>query len=212
MSEPKPNTSSAVMAQRHDRFKPSLDFFPTPPWATRALMEKVINSRSIPRMRCLEPACGAGHMVRPLAEYFATVIAEDIEDYGWIGLDAQIDFLAPLYGFQRQVDWIVTNPPFNKAAEFALRAMELSTRGVALFARTTFLESKGRYESLFKTLPPTVAVFSERVPLVKGRLDRKAFSATSYSWFVWQKHGIGSGRYMVIPPCRAELEKEADYD
>jgi len=37
----KQNTSHAVMAQRFEA-KDSLDDFPTPPWATRALLEHVI--------------------------------------------------------------------------------------------------------------------------------------------------------------------------
>lgn len=38
------NTSHAVMAQRIEA-KDSLDDFPTPPWATRALIEHVIGDK-----------------------------------------------------------------------------------------------------------------------------------------------------------------------
>ena len=204
------NKSHAVMAQREGGNGKALDYFPTPPWATRALMEHVIPS-SIPKIGiCLEPACGSGNMVQPLTEYFHQVIAEDIANYGWVGMDAQRDFL-DVPGPERAFDWIITNPPFNKAEEFALRAMDIASHGVAIFARTAFLEGKGRYERLFKSRPPFVAVFSERVPLVKGRLDRKASTATSYSWFVWRRDERGAGQYTVIPPCRAQLERDFDY-
>ena len=64
------NTSHAVMAQRAE-LKNSLDDFPTPPWATRALVEHVIVSKnSLREMTCLEPACGRGHMSVALAPYF----------------------------------------------------------------------------------------------------------------------------------------------
>ena len=36
----KQNKTHAVMSQRHED-KESKDYFPTPPWATRALFEKV---------------------------------------------------------------------------------------------------------------------------------------------------------------------------
>ena len=68
------NTSSAVMAQRVEP-PDSLDYFPTPPWATRALIEHVIVPDLCPAgdvytASVWEPACGEGHMARPLAEYF----------------------------------------------------------------------------------------------------------------------------------------------
>ena len=61
------NTSHAVMSQRVEA-KDSPDDFPTPPWATRALMEYVIEKASLSTRSCLEPACGAGHMAKVLRE------------------------------------------------------------------------------------------------------------------------------------------------
>ena len=64
------NTSHAVMAQRVEA-KDSLDDFPTPPWATRALLEHIIERGGYTNtLTCLEPACGAGHMAKVLKEYF----------------------------------------------------------------------------------------------------------------------------------------------
>ena len=62
--------SHAVSAQRIEP-KDSPDDFPTPPWATRALIEHVLDNKvAIASMSCLEPACGAGHMAKVLKEYF----------------------------------------------------------------------------------------------------------------------------------------------
>src|SRR5262245_60940569 len=53
---------------------------------------------------------------------------------------------------------------------------------------SVFAESVGRHERLFSKMPPTkVAQFAERVPIIKGRLDAKASTATDYVWFVWEK-------------------------
>jgi hypothetical protein len=77
------NTSHAVMAQRAE-LKNSLDDFPTPPWATRALVEHVIASKdSLSSMTCLEPACGRGHMSVTLAHYFRDVASFDVFDYSF---------------------------------------------------------------------------------------------------------------------------------
>lgn len=201
------NTSHAVMAQRAEP-KDSLDYFPTPPWGTRALMEHVLKAgASWKSLSCLEPACGEGHMARALSEYFKTVYAADIFDYGGNTVD---DFLSQ--GYYTGVDWTITNPPFRLAEQFIHKALEDAKVGVAMLCRSQFDEGKGRYERLFRDNPPTVeAVFVERLPMVRGRLDRKASTATSYSWFVWRK-GLGRECQKIwIPPCRKQLERDSDY-
>lgn len=203
----KQNKSSAVMAQRNRADNGSLDFFPTPPWATRALMEHVIKG-SWQGYTCLEPACGEGHMARPLREYFGSVTASDIHDYGYGDV---ADFL--LKGHHFSHDWVITNPPFNRAEEFIYSAQKIATVGVAMLVRTAFLESVGRYNRIFRDSPPTtIGIFSERVPMLKGRLDRKASTATSYCWLVWQKALAHGSRVTWIPPCRKRLERDEDYD
>ncbi len=206
------------MAQRREP-PDSLDFFPTPPWATRALCEHVLWGLKFggrPAETCWEPACGEGHMARPLAEYFGTVHASDIHDYGY---GAVGDFLGagltPPWSPPGGVDWIVMNPPFRLATDFALRARGLQSKvgwpGVAMLVRTSFLESADRYERLFKPWPPlVVAPFVERVPMVKGRYDPKASTATSYAWVVWLGRN-GATMLRWIPPCRADLARSDDY-
>lgn len=203
------NTSMAVMQQRGTSTA-SLDHFPTPPWATRALCEWIAPDEG---MSVWEPACAEGHMARPLAEYFARVDASDIHDYGF-GLRA--DFLVP-WGLAPKLaptDWIVTNPPFNLAAEFARKGFLVARAGVALLTRIAFLEGAERHRTLFAPTPPTdILQFVERVPMVKGRLDRKASSATAYCWIVWRKEAAApsSTRFHWIAPCRKRLERDSDY-
>ena len=77
------NISHAVMAQRHEG-KDSLDDFPTPPWATRALIRHVIEPGGFTdQLSVLEPACGAGHMAKVLNEYFGAVEASNIHPHGY---------------------------------------------------------------------------------------------------------------------------------
>ena len=60
-----------------------------------------------------------------------------------------------------------------------------------MLVRTVFIESVGRYDRLFSQNPPTYfAQYVERVAMVKGRLDRKASTATGYGWAVWEKSDI----------------------
>ena len=213
------NRSSAVMAQRVEAAD-SLDDFPTPPWATRALMEHVLIPHVGPQTDdpfytrlALEPAAGRGHMARTLEEYFAAVRASDVHDYG-TGFDVE-DFLArqPEEGC---VDWVITNPPYRLAERFLDHADVAALEGVALLLRTGWLEGVGRYWRVFKINPPAyVAVFTERVPMLRGRLDPKGSTATSYAWFVWTplapEYRRRETRLLHIPPCRKRLEKPGDY-
>lgn len=202
------NTSHAVMSQRVEAGD-SPDDFPTPPWATRALLEHVIGTSGLQDLTCLEPACGRGHMSKVLQDYFHEVRCSDAYDYGHAPVR---DFLSYPYE-TNAVDWVITNPPFRLAEEFVHRSLDVARLGVAMLVRTVFLESVGRYNRLFLNAPPTkFAQFVERVPMVKGRLDEKASTATGYAWLVWE-HGIKDhSRVIWIPPCRRKLEKPNDYN
>src|SRR5690606_5905413 len=74
------------------------------------------------------------------------------------------------------------------------KALTIAKVGVAMLCRNAWVESVDRYERLFLPHPPQIiAPFVERVPMVKGRWDPSATTATAYSWFVWWHR-----------PCRAE--------
>lgn len=200
------NTSSAVMAQRHEAHD-SLDDFPTPPWAVRAFCEWL---NPCDDATVWEPAANRGYMVKGLQGYFGTVYASDIHDYG-AGFP-QNDFLFPGESLHRP-QWIITNPPFRLAEQFVERALDIATGGVAVIARSVWAEGIGRYENLFKPHPPAwVLQHVERVPMVKGRYDPKASSATGYSWFVWDIAGVwGPGtQFGWIPPAKKRLYKPGD--
>lgn len=198
------------MSQRIES-RDSADDFPTPPWATRSLIEHVLeNRKDLGKMTCWEPACGAGHMSKVLVEYFDTVLSSDVYDYQYGSI---FDFVSTPVR-ENSFDWVITNPPFKHAQTFVLTALKVARKGVAILARSVFLESVGRYNKIFRDTPPAVfAQFSERVPMVKGRLDKKATTATGYAWLVWEKENCGAFPHLVwIPPCRKALEREGDYN
>jgi hypothetical protein len=145
-------------------------------------------------------------MAEVLREYFAEVYASDVHDYGrgyavgtFVGEGpdrAECPF---------RPDWIVTNPPFNLAAEFFERAVGLSIRGVALLTRSNWAEGAERYRTIFGPRPPTFeCVFVERVPMVKGRWDPDASTATSYTWWVWARPLARTTVKRWIPPGQRE--------
>lgn len=210
------NVSHAVMQQRHEALD-SLDDFPTPPFATRAMIGEVLKPRfgDLSGLSVWEPCCNRGYMARPLAETFATVHATDIADYGWTGQQACIDFLTgapPAAVAEHGVDWIISNTPFARADEFVHRALDLKPRcGVAFILRTAFLEGDERYRDLYSKHPPfIVAQHVERVPMKRGAYDPQAGTATSYSWFVWKPGHAGDFAGTWIRKCRGEYERRGD--
>lgn len=207
------NRTHAVMAQRaepHD----SLDDFPTQPWGTRAGVLHALYRDDTPfvlppaaGLTVLEPAANRGHMVRPLREFFGTVHASDVHDYG-VGFPV-LDFLWPV-SLPVAPDLVMTNPPFRLAADFVRRAMQVSRLGCAVLVRGTWLESNERYELCQRHKPALVAHFAERLPMIAGYIAKEATTATSYAWVVFL-HGHEDTRWRHIPPCRRQLERADDY-
>lgn len=205
----------------------SLDDFPTPPWATRALCEKLLaHGEDLARQHAWEPACNRGYMAAPLGEYFAGLHATDVHDYGWAGQDWVADFLIDWGQDVPVVDWVITNPPFRLAADFVAQGLKVARRGVAVFLRTAFLEGVERYETLFAPTPERwVMPFVERVVLWRGVLldpdvkilnpstgkIEKPTTATSYTWMVWVKGYAGLPELDRIGPCRGTLTRPGDY-
>ncbi|WEK42957.1 MAG: hypothetical protein P0Y64_16690 [Candidatus Sphingomonas colombiensis] len=208
------NRSTAVMQRRaepHD----SLDDFPTPPWATRALCEFLRDEDLVrPGMSCREPAANRGHMVAPLCETFDEVDPSDAYDYG-VGFPVRDYLFGPL---PETVDWTITNPPFRLAEQFIERALASSRIGVAMIVRAAFLEGVGRFNRLFSAHQPThVLQFTERVVMHKGKLSATGSTATAYCWIIWRPSSVGtmarpSARLGWIAPCRKRLERAADYE
>lgn len=187
----------------------SYDYFPTPPWAGRALCEWLQNNldHDLTERSVWEPACGEGHLVVGMKDYFKTVRSSDLYNYGF---GEVLDFFST--GTDQISDWIITNPPFRLGKEFTLHALSRVRKGVVMFVRTNFLESVGRYEDLFHPFPPKcILQFTERVPIRRGWVDENLATATSYCWIVWSVDQVTMTEYNWLPPCRKRLERETDY-
>lgn len=214
-----PSGHTSVMASRAATAPDDLDYFPTPPWAARAGGE-LLQKLDPGRWTCWEPACGEGHMATGLYDYFPIVYQSDIFPYAKAGADGEIlwqvnafDFLsdgAPRYS---DVDWIVTNPPFKLGEAFVRQALKHARRGVAMLLRLAFLEGVARHKLLYEDHPLSVlAPFAERVPMVKGKWDPDASSATAYAWFIWLKPEVSRCPRVVpiAPGAKVRLHRADD--
>jgi len=214
----------AVGSQSYE-VKGALNDYPTPPWATRALLAHVLSPLGMgtASARIWEPAAGRGIMAGVLREVSHNVFASDVHRYenprseinaigSFVGEGADV-LARPRIGRSRageRFDYLITNPPFSLAAEFFARAIE-EADVVALLCRSNWSEGVDRYRRIFSRTPPlAVAQFVERVPMVRGRFDPDATTLTAYSWFVWLRGSSVHTRFMFIPPCRSMLTRAND--
>lgn len=171
-------------------FKPTLkrradldgpDFFPTPAWATHALVESERFEGEI-----WECACGDGAMAEVLTNAGYKVRATDLYARGHG--ESGVDFLSAT----APVDNIVTNPPYNAAEAFVAQGLKLARHKFALLLRLAFLEGANRANTIFLTHPPArVWIFCERITFYMKDAERAGGGTTAYAWFVWDKAHIG---------------------
>jgi hypothetical protein len=190
-------------------FKPTLkrfadlegpDFFPTPEWATHALIDNEVFEGSI-----WEPACGDGAMAEVLKKTGCPVIATDLFDRGYG--EAEVNFLQSA----RIVDNIVTNPPYNAAEGFVQAGAAQSRRKMALLLRLAFLEGGNRQRTIFTDIPPArVWVFSERITFYPAGAVRQGSGTTAYAWFVWDKACGKRTELKWLPPGYKAKYSNAD--
>ena len=104
--------------------------------------------------------------------------------------DRAADFLEERWALAPNV---VTNPPFNRAAEFWEHAVNPIPSKVALLRRLAWLEGQDR-GAMFKWVPLSrVWVFSGRLPIMHrvGYDGPKSTSTTPHAWFVFDPEHIG---------------------
>ncbi|SFO77738.1 hypothetical protein SAMN04488056_112161 [Cohaesibacter marisflavi] len=171
------------------------DFFPTPPWATHALIDNEVFTGDI-----WECACGDGEMSNVLQETGNQVISSDLYDRGFG--ETGVDFLEQT----KKVSNIITNPPYNSAQQFVEQAHKLSSQKFALLLRLAFLEGASRARTIFSTVPPSrVWVFSERITFYPKNAVKAGSGTTAYAWFVWDKKHSGSTELKWFQPGYKKL-------
>lgn len=166
------------------------DFYPTPAWATYALIDNERFTGDI-----WEPACGNGAMSEVLATTGNPVTSSDLYNRGYG--EAGVDFLTA----KRKASNIVTNPPYNSAEGFVEAGLSKASRKFALLLRLAFLEGANRQRTIFAKRPPSrVWIFSERITFYPAGAVQKGSGTTAYAWFVWEKGATGGTELKWFKP------------
>lgn len=185
------NTKAAHSYIGHGTDKPVGEFYPSPRIAVTSLLDYQSFGHNV-----AEPACGNGAVSSVLKEYGYNVYSTDLNDWGYG--EGGHDFLTTDYYDDKEIDAVITNPPFNIprgiSGKFVERGLEITkkTNGmVAILQKLTFLEGSTR-QHLFTEMPfSKCLVFSKRLPRMH-RFDyegKKETSMIAFAWFIFDhKH------------------------
>lgn len=154
----------------------ALDFYPTDEKLTHALLK----AESFEGNGIWEPACGDG-AISTLLERRYLVHSTDIADYGYAA--TTVDFLETT---KLRRDNIITNPPFKLWWKFALHAVELKPRKVALLGRLLLLEGWGRSIFFRQSQLSRVVIVGRGKMLPPDAIDKGHTGMICFAWYIWE--------------------------
>jgi hypothetical protein len=159
------------------------DFYSTPGWCVRAILPHLQPVSAF----TLDPCAGDGAILREI-------------NHG-IGLEINRDRAAQCEGIYLRnalspEPWpacrqVITNPPYNLAMQFVVRALKECDGEIAMLLRLNWLGSQKR-AAFHRSRPSDVFILPRRPSFTgDGRAD-----ATEYAWFVW---GLNrGGRWAIL--------------
>ena len=168
------------------------DFYETPPHYVDALV------RAFPELKSslnliFEPCVGKG----AISDNFANTLTNDIDpkrqaDYRMDATDGKVWRVARAYARrEQQFLYVVTNPPFNQAADILRQALkECPGVMIAMLLRLSFLEPTKARRDLLERHPPSSIIV---LPRYSFRLNDKGERATdnvTCAWMVWNREAM----------------------
>lgn len=175
------------------------DFYPTPIWMTRALLNRVMVGGWAGRM--VEPCVGDGaisKLLDPLVGNGGPVLTNDIVPRGDMVPEFLLDARKPetWAAFQRtgKLAVVVTNPPFDVAFDIVQQAVECADVVVCMLLRLSWLEpTDERGEWLAAHSPRTVIVLPRHDFRGNGSTD----SVTS-GWVIWSQYAVCDAGVQIV--------------
>jgi hypothetical protein len=165
---------TAALANGGDQTKRrDLDFYPTPPDVTRALLLFL----ALAPCTIWEPACGDGAMSRVMAEHGHTVLSTDLRQTGFGQGDVDFLMADPF-----TCEAVITNPPFAASEQFIHKALDTAPL-VAMLLKSQYWHAQKRF-ALFDQHPPAwVLPLTWRPDFLDG--ERGGAPTMDCIWTVW---------------------------
>jgi hypothetical protein len=158
------------------------DFYQTPHGATLALLDSIgpLSRDTI----AYEPCAGKNSITNVLWNSgLHSVWTNDIDPkVGWkLCFNVDASTVWPMHDKTEPVDWVITNPPFNKAYEILQLSLQNCDK-VALLLRLSFLEPTAKRANFLREFPPTKLLVLPRMSFTEnGKTD-----SVTYAWMVWE--------------------------
>lgn len=194
------------------------DAYYTPAWAVQAILPR-LNQSALRHGRVLEPACGAGAILREVS--FCRDVAQPMVQAMDIR-DMSAEYEVRAVDFQHRSfigyvpisppDIIITNPPYSLAMEFVEHALRIVAPGgqVAMLLRLGFLASQKRAD-FHRAHPSSLYVLPRRPSFTEnGKTD-----SSDYAWFVWgpERRGfvevLEVDHTIVLPPPAPPIDRSS---
>jgi hypothetical protein len=168
------------------------DHYPTPDWMTESLVKHANIQGSI-----LECCAGKDRAIATVLEGEKGIKRVWTNDF-YYGVNCDFDRDAALvhsweYSFPRDIDWVITNPPFNNYLPILKNAMAYAKIGVAMLLRVTademVMSDRDRY-NWWAENPESLVIKMPRYCFAKSSKHDKFSTDSAYcQWFVWRKDG-----------------------
>lgn len=170
------------------------DYYPTEEKITEVLLKHWVIHKN--KTNVLEPCAGKRHISKVLESNGFSVTSTDIEDCNY---PDTIEHYPNFYDatlesyWQREAicngqliyDYIITNPPYNKADEIVPLAYKYANYGIAMLLRLSWLEPTKKRAKFLQDNPPDSVIILN--PRPKFRSDTKGTDSVTSAWFIWNK-------------------------
>lgn len=171
-----------------------LDFYPTPPECTVALLKFLEEQYILTKGNLIwEPACGELKSMSKVLEF---------SDYEVISTDLIFgnDFLS-YESAPGKVDAIITNPPFNKSEDFIKQGLKLSPV-TCLLLKSQYFHAKARLKIFEENPPSWILPLTWRPDFLFHERTKQSKSASptmEVLWACWTTECFGFTKYQPLP-------------
>ena len=187
-------------AQTSKETRQPLDFYPTPEFYTRALLENypLENMYRSRKISILFPFVGDGAIPRELLNYVSFFSHyNDLHDYGF-PLNTQLDLSDPVNRSRLpQSDYVIDNPPYNLLSLDLIQDLyDKADIALCLLLRQTWysagtgqtgVSDRGRWLSGH---PASMRITLPRYPFANNsKTGKPQTDACAHEWVIWDKTG-----------------------
>ncbi len=179
------NPSLIIGGASDDHDRNEMDFYPTPPDCTMALMRFLKLKRSDTVWEC---ACGNGMMSNTLIKYVDEVISTDVRENTGFG-EGGVDFLTS----EKRADIVITNPPFDVANKFIIKCHTMDLNLYCMLLKSQYWHAKNRLSLFNKTRPSYILPLTWRPNFA---FTRGSSPLMDMAWTVWVR---GESKCQYVP-------------